>query len=202
MNADDSAPVSRRGFIRAATGAAAAGAAAGTAAGQDGNESGGNESEGDGGGGGGTETVIVGPGGELIFDPAELQIEPGSTVVFDWDSPGHNVVPEDQPDESDWEGHEPLEGPGFTLEHVFEVEGTYEYVCTPHEGQGMVGTVQVGGDAGGEGGAEPADPEEMGVPIHPHFVGIATILAVMVSLMFTFFVLKYGESPHASGGNR
>jgi hypothetical protein len=41
----------------------------------------------------------------------------------------------------------------------------------------------------------------MGVPIQAHFVGIATILAIIVSLVFTFFMLKYGESPHASGGN-
>jgi hypothetical protein len=67
----------------------------------------------------------------------------------------------------------------------------------------MVGTVVVNksGQAPSSGGGGELDPEHMGVPIQAHFVGIATILAILVSLMFTFFLLKYGESPHASGGN-
>jgi hypothetical protein len=66
----------------------------------------------------------------------------------------------------------------------------------------MVGTVVVNesGSAPG-GGAEEADPKHMGVPIQAHFVGIATVLAIIVSLVFTFFQLKYGESPHAKGGD-
>ena len=42
----------------------------------------------------------------------------------------------------------------------------------------------------------------MGVPIQAHWVGIATILAIMSSLMFTFYVLKYGESAHSSSPGR
>jgi len=33
---------------------------------------------------------------------------------------------------------------GETYEHTFEVPGTYQYVCIPHESSGMVGTVVVG----------------------------------------------------------
>jgi len=57
-----------------------------------------------------------------------------------------------------------------------------------------------GGDGGG-GGAE-LNPEHMGVPFQAHFVGIATILMMLVSLVYTFFVLKYGESQHASAPNK
>ncbi|MFB6186177.1 MAG: hypothetical protein ABEI86_04825, partial [Halobacteriaceae archaeon] len=72
---------------------------------------------------------------------------------------------------------------------------------------GMVGDVIVnesgqppGGAAKGGGGE--IHPEEMGVPFRAHWVGVATILMMFVSLIYTFFVLKYGESPNASSPNR
>jgi hypothetical protein len=69
----------------------------------------------------------------------------------------------------------------------------------------MKGAVAVGGDVpttGGGGGGSPTDPHEMGVPFQAHFVGIATVLMMLVALVYTFFVLKYGESPNASSPNR
>jgi hypothetical protein len=68
----------------------------------------------------------------------------------------------------------------------------------------MKGAVVVGSDypgAGGGGASTPIDPEHMGVPFQAHFVGLATILALCVSLVFTFYLLKYGESAHTKGGN-
>ncbi|SIQ99770.1 plastocyanin [Haladaptatus litoreus] len=172
-----------------------------------GNQSSGNQSEGGGGGGGGTETVVVGPGGELVFEPADLQISPGTTVEWVWESNTHNVIPTSQPDGAGWEGSG-SEGEtfdtGHTYSHTFDTEGSYEYVCIPHETAGMTGTITVGsgGGGGGGGGSAEADPEHMGVPFQAHYVGIATILMMIMSLIFTFFFLKYGESPHTSGGNR
>ncbi|WP_132057668.1 plastocyanin/azurin family copper-binding protein [Halorussus amylolyticus] len=171
----------------------------------------GNESDsgagGGGGGGGPTEEVTVGPGGSLVFEPAELTIEPGTTVQWVWDSDNHNVVPSSQPDDADWSGTEGGDDQtydtGHEYEHTFEVEGDYEYYCTPHETAGMVAsiTVQEGGGGGGGGGTAEEDPEHMGVAFQAHFVGLATILMVVVSLVYTFFTVKYGESPHAKGGN-
>ena len=185
--------MNRREFMRTAGGATAATAAAastvGTAAAQEG------------------ETVATGPGGNLVFEPATIYVTPGTTVTWEWESDNHNIVVESQPEGAGWEGHEPLENTGFTYEHTFETTGTYSYYCQPHRSAGMVGEVivnesgQAPSAGGGGGGAEEADPEHMGVPIQAHFVGIATILAIIVSLVFTFFLLKYGESPHASGGN-
>ncbi|MEF8840715.1 MAG: plastocyanin/azurin family copper-binding protein [Haloarculaceae archaeon] len=183
--------MNRREFMRTAGGATAATAAAastvGTAAAQEG------------------ETVAVGPGGNLVFEPATIYVQPGTTVTFEWESDNHNIVVESQPEGAEWEGYEPLENTGFSYEHTFETEGTYSYYCQPHRSAGMVGEVVVNesGEApsSGGGGGEEVDPEHMGVPIQAHFVGIATILAILVSLVFTFFLLKYGESPHASGGN-
>ncbi|WP_227376113.1 plastocyanin/azurin family copper-binding protein [Haladaptatus halobius] len=176
-----------------------------------GNQSSGNKSQGGGGGGGGgggpTKTVKVGPGGNLTFEPSELSIPPGTTVKWVWESNTHNVVPESQPSGSSWKGTPGAPSKtydsGHTYSHTFDTPGTYEYFCQPHKSAGMTGTLQVGGGGGGGGGAaEEADPEEMGVPFQAHYVGIATILMMVVSIIYTFFFLKYGESAHTSGGNR
>ena len=102
------------------------------------NETAGNET-----GGGDAEEVIAGPNGELVFDPEELTISTGTTVRWVWESDTHNVVPTEQPDESDWEGYPEIENAGFEYEHTFETPGDYEYVCEPHESAGMVGTITV-----------------------------------------------------------
>ncbi len=91
---------------------------------------------------GGATMVLVGPEGQFIFEPEELTIDVGTTVEFVWESDTHNIAVVEGPD-GGWEGHESIEEAGFTHEHTFEVEGTYEYVCDPHESQGMVGTVIV-----------------------------------------------------------
>jgi plastocyanin len=160
-----------------------------------GNQSGGGNQSASGGGGGSTTEVAVGPGGQLVFEPAEVQISPGDTIRWVWESGGHNVAPES----GDW-GHQPLENAGFTYEHTFESAGENPYVCTPHASAGMEGVITVGGGGGG-GGEEEVNPEEMGVPIQAHYVGIATILMIVMSLGYSFFLLKYGESPNAKGGN-
>ncbi|MFB6201184.1 MAG: halocyanin domain-containing protein, partial [Halorhabdus sp.] len=68
---------------------------------------------------------------------------------------------------------------------------------------GMKGAVVVGDDypTVEAGASTPVNPEHMGVPFQPHYVGIATFLAIAASIVFTFYLLKYGESAHTSGGN-
>jgi plastocyanin len=156
------------------------------------------------GGGGPTETVTVGPGGSLVFSPGTeepLQIAPGTTVEFVWESDNHNIVVDSQPEGAGWEGYETLENTGFTYEHTFETLGTYEYYCEPHQTAGMVGTIEVveNPNAGGGGGGE-KELHSFGVPIHAHWVGAATILGIIVTIIFTFYVLKYGESAHTGTG--
>ena len=209
----------RRDFLRAASGVAGgAGAAAvatpaaaqeETTEGEGGG--GGTTTSGDGGGGGGTETVAVGPGGDYVFTPGTnepLYITPGTTVNFVWESDTHNIVVENQPEEANWEGHETIENTGFEYDFTFEVLGEYHYYCNPHRSTGMVADLVVnesgqapGGGGGGGGGGGEADPEHMGVPFQAHYVGIATILMMVVSVIYTFFFLKYGESANTKGGN-
>ena len=208
--------MNRRDFLLGASAAAGGAAASGAAAAQEGNTSGGNQSgsnttgsgnmtggnQSSGGGGGSTKTVEVGAGSGTSFAPEEVTIAPGDTVVWEWTGEGgaHNVVAKD----GAFDSGNKKEGSGITFEHTFQETGEFPYVCEPHEPVGMVGTVVVqegGASSGGGGGEEQVNPEEMGVPFQAHFVGIATILMMVVSLIYTFFTVKYGESPNAKGGN-
>ena len=212
----------RRDFLRTAAGAAggsavAAGAAAPAAA-----------QETDGGGGGGEPdfagwfngvgnfdgvqdargqsevTVGVGTeanGGPYGYGPAAVHVDNGTTVQFDWTgNQEHNVVHEGGEFESDL-----YTASGVNFEYTFDEDGIYNYFCTPHRGLGMKGSIVVGSDyatvSSGGGGVTPLNPEHMGVPFQAHFVGLATILAILSSLAFTFYLLKYGESSHTKGGN-
>ena len=130
MDATDAdAPVSRRGFLRTATGAVAVAGATGTAAAQEGNSSSGGE------------TVAVGAGSGLSFDPEELTIAPGTTVTWEWTGQGgaHNVVADD----GAFNSGDPEEGDDITFSHTFPDTGEFPYHCVPHREVGMVGTIIV-----------------------------------------------------------
>lgn len=207
----------RRDFLRATGGSGAAvalgsgvaagqqetGTATGTSSGTGtpsgtGTGTGTGTSSGGGGGGGPTKEVLVGPGGSLVFEPTTLEITPGTTVRWVWESDNHNVVPQSQPDGASWDG-EGSPGTTFNSGHeytyTFETLGTYEYVCTPHESAGMVGSIEVVETLSQAGGGE-QDLHSLGVPIQAHWVGVATILMLFLSFVFTFYTLKYGESPN------
>jgi len=198
-DADES--LSRRGFLTAVTGGAAIAAGAGATAAQSGTATNGNRTTtagGEGGNGtdsdggaapGPTQEVTVGPGGELVFDPDELEITPGTTVRWVWDSNNHNIVVDEQPEGAGWEGTEGGPGTtyntGHTYTHTFETTGTYEYACEPHRSAGMLGTVIVSEDAGGGGGG----PQ---LPSSAKTLGVALVAAMLSTLSFAYFFVKYG----------
>ena len=168
------AKLSRRAFLTTAAGTAAAAGAAGTATAQE----------------GGSEEVVVGPDGDLVFSPGTdeaLQITPGTTVTFTWDSDNHNIVVDSQPDDAGWEGHEEIENTGFSYEHTFETLGTYEYYCAPHETAGMVASIEVVEEIETEA---PANLPE--VPDSAKTLGVAATFAMVATLGLAFFFLKYG----------
>jgi halocyanin-like protein len=149
------------------------------------------------------EVGVQANGGPYGFGPPAVHVDNGATVQFEWTGDGgHNVV-------SDGDG--PLDSgsavssAGVNYEHTFEEDGIFPYVCVPHEGLNMLGAIVVGTDYPtqelGGGGPVEVDPHYAGVPIQPHYVGFGAGLAVIIPLIFTFFQLKYGESPHTSGGN-
>ena len=136
-----------------------------------------------------------------------LGIEPGTTVRFVWITDNHDIAIDAKPDESDWDG-ETLHDTGHEHEWTFDVEGTYEFHCTPHIDLGMIGTIIVEEgitdvpDEPLPPGEQPIDPDEIGVPLQKHFIGIATFFAIFVTLVFAFYVLKYGETPHSGYPNK
>ena len=78
----------------------------------------------------------------LAFNPAAIEIPPGTTVSWEWSGHGgeHNVVAVD----GSFDSGEPLEAnTGTIYEHTFEETGTYRYVCQPHQEQGMKGAIVV-----------------------------------------------------------
>lgn len=189
----DERSVSRRGFLRASTGAAAASGLVGTAAAQEnGNETdSGSGSGGDLPGAGTTETVVVAPGGEFVYEPAELQILPGTTVNFVWEGDGHNVVPGSTPEGATWEGKGEagvLFDSGTEYSHTFETLGTYEYVCTPHESVGMVGSIEVVEEISTP---EPAQgPPE--IPDPAKVLGLAGTIGIGATLGLGYFLMRFG----------
>lgn len=104
----------------------------------------------------GATVVDVGPEKRLRFEPEDIEVSVGDTVEWIARSVGHNVSshPDASPKCENPEGADPFtsyEGNshfeimevGETFTHEFTVAGEYVYVCTPHAGQGMVGTVTV-----------------------------------------------------------
>jgi plastocyanin len=94
-----------------------------------------------------------------FFDPAQLEVAPGTTVVWAWASGGvtHNVTFDD--------GEASGDRPSGIYERTFAAEGTFPYHCTIHgtPTSGMRGVVTVtenpapgdGGDNGGDGDGDP-----------------------------------------------
>jgi halocyanin-like protein len=218
----------RRDFMRVAGGSTAAGTTVGAAGAATAAEGEGGEGGGDGGktvpvfgsyldGANGYSedgivdareqdavTVDVGAGSNgIAFDPPAVWISPGTTVTWEWtgEGGGHNVVANEGPAALD--SGSPQESGSYEYEFTDEDAGITTYFCSPHEGQGMKGGVAVGDDVETTtlAGANVKEPIEFGVDIHEHWVGVTVVLMMSVSMVFTFFTLKYGESPHASGGN-
>lgn len=172
--------------------------------GEDGDGENGDGEDGD----GEAEEVVV----ELVdfaFEPGTdepIEIEPGTLVRFVWETSSHNIAITNAPDDTAWEGEPDIQEAGYEHEHTFETEGEYEFVCEPHINQDMDGSLVVEEGITEQPAAPPAeqelDPHEIGVPLQKHFIGIATFFSTFLTLVFAFYVLKYGESPHSGSPNR
>lgn len=114
--------------------------------------------DGDTGGGPVTKTVEVTD--DLVFDPDELSISAGDTII--WENVGsvqHSVTAygDQIPDGAEYFASGGFDseqaardafpdgaiGGGGSFRHTFETPGSYEYFCIPHEGAGMIGAIEV-----------------------------------------------------------
>jgi halocyanin-like protein len=219
--------ITRRTVLRGATGAAGAGvvgaATGGSAAAQQGfdgwfdgvenydgvvDETGRDE-----------VTVTVGSqanGGNFGFAPAAVRVDPGTTVVWEWNGKGgsHNVVDDAGSFESELTAEE-----GYTFSQTFEETGVAKYFCVPHEALGMKGAVVVGdvdvgapaasgsGDGGGGGGGGgdtgAGDAGGGGAGMDDSFllVGGGLVGALLSPVLFGIFLLlsERGGQPEESG---
>ena len=140
-------------------------------------------------------TVQVGAeanGGGFGFGPAAVQVDPGTTVIWEWTGEGgqHNVVAQDGASFDS----ELVADAGFTFEHTFEEEGATTYYCQPPQSLGMKGVVVVGAlpEEGGSGGDEGGGGGAPQVPSSAKTLGIATVVAMVTTLSLGFFLIKYG----------
>jgi plastocyanin len=114
------------------------------------------------GGNGGQEPADETPDGDILvrndfFDPLELEVAPGATVVWAWASNGalHDIRFDDGPTSGQ-------KGSG-TFERTFATVGDFPYHCTIH-GVSMSGVINVvtGGGGGGGGDDDPPGPGDPG----------------------------------------
>src|SRR5215471_7885135 len=90
-----------------------------------------------------TFNVTVGPGFNLVFDPASVTIHPGDQVKWTWGSSGHSTT-SGSPGQPNGIWDSGIQNQGATFTRTFNSAGTFPYYCTPHGGCcGMVGTVMV-----------------------------------------------------------
>jgi pseudoazurin len=78
----------------------------------------------------------------MLFKPAILRVQPGDTVKFLATDRGHNAQSIDgmTPDGAE----EFLGRINEEIEVTLDVEGTYGYICQPHQTMGMIGFILVG----------------------------------------------------------
>ncbi|WP_336034630.1 plastocyanin/azurin family copper-binding protein [Halobacterium yunchengense] len=157
------------------------------------------------------DTVTIDMTDDLVFDPDEEAVAPGTTVVWEnVGNVGHSVtayeddIPEDAEffasggleSESAARNAYPEQGDvvgGDSYEHTFDVEGTYEYFCIPHESVGMVATLEVTTDPGEDGGFVSI------VPAQAQRLAVWAVAALVGVLALAWALLKYGGEYGESG---
>ena len=153
-------------------------------------------------------TIAVGAGNQgLAFDPTLVWVDEGTTITWEWTGAGgaHNVQNVEGPASLD--SGDPVDEEGYTYEYETSSEdaGITHYHCVPHDAVGMHAGLAVGEDVetvevGGANTGWPEDIAKVGVPLHAHWVGISAILGIGLTFVFTFYMLKYGESAHTGHG--
>ncbi|SFH57295.1 halocyanin domain-containing protein [Halorubrum aquaticum] len=158
-------------------------------------------------------TVSVGAGDSgLAFDPTQLWVDPGTTITWEWTGSGgaHNVQTVEDGGPASLDSGDPVDEEGYTYEYEVTEEdaGITHYHCVPHTAVGMHAGLAVGEDVptvetGGANTGWPEDIADVGMPIHAHWVGLSAGFGIVLTMVFTFYMLKYGESAHTGhGGSR
>jgi plastocyanin len=91
------------------------------------------------------------------FSPSSVTVNEGDTVRFFWSGQaiGHNAVEEN----GQFDSGEPARDVDYSFTFEVGMNGTYAFVCEPHESMGMVGQIVVK-PISSEPDAEPETPGE------------------------------------------
>lgn len=88
---------------------------------------------------------------EFYFDPPMITVSEGESVRWEIESEQHSVTafhPDNQFPNRIPEGAEPFDSDTLAeddaFEQQFDAEGVYDYLCRPHQEEGMAGSVVVG----------------------------------------------------------
>ena len=78
----------------------------------------------------------------LGFGPPAVQIDSGTSVVWEWTGDGgaHTVTAQS----GSFDSGSPVSQAGHTFEQTFDLTGVVKYYCKPHQSLGMKGVVVVG----------------------------------------------------------
>ena len=132
------------------------------------------------------EVVVTVDSTNLRFSPSSVTIEEGDTVRFFWSGEllAHNAVAE----EGVFDSGEASRNVDYSFTFEIGTNGTYQYVCEPHESVGMVGTVVVEPTTSPEipqpddeiGGEEDASGGDTWIPFFGLELIILTLLAGLI----------------------
>jgi len=88
-----------------------------------------------------SEKIVTVDSTNFRFSPSEITINEGQVVRFFWSGEllGHNAVEEN----GLFDSGEPETDVDYSYKFEIGSNGTYEYVCEPHEQMGMIGTIIV-----------------------------------------------------------
>lgn len=91
------------------------------------------------------EVVITVDSTNLRFSPSEVTIEEGQSVRFFWSGQflPHNAVHDVAEDERVFDTGDPENDVDYTIFFEIGLNGTYNFICEPHESVGMIGTITV-----------------------------------------------------------
>lgn len=137
-------------------------------------------------------TTITVDSTNLRFSPPSVTISEGETVRFLWSGEllPHNAVESD----GAFDSGEPSRNVDYIFTFEMGMNGTYEYVCEPHEDMGMVGTIIVeAANTTEEEIPEPIEEEsddQRSLPA-PFFAGLVSL--VMASLIVELRLSRQGE---------
>lgn len=183
----DDSKQSRRNVLKAAGGLAGMTGIAGIGVAQ--NDTGGQQTPTPGGQAAGEQVgMVTTEGNAQVFTAPLLWVEQGTTVTWVNESGSHsstayaeaNDGPQRIPQDAEAWDSGVLSEQGAEFQYTFEVSGVYDYYCTPHESQGMVARVVVGGDPNLQDAPAMAEPQgDLPSPVPDILTGLNQVTQAM-----------------------